>query len=241
MVIKKPTLAGPIHLPDSELLRAVWRSIPLIVGHLLCIIGGAYIYFKQLNYKRNFWEVIALTVAVSLPLLYQYGFLTYVLIFLFISHKSILNMFLEQWRSWILYFLLTIFFWILVGMMEGPLAPVGTIRQFGIKMISLLFGYPPMYKAIFLPFLGVIPLWGTILLLGFIGSVFRYLYTDDIDSRRFIYLALIICVMMVPTFKTLYVETRYSFFFFPLFYIPAYIETVFGAEFALKYFERNES
>ena len=240
MIIKKPALAGPIYLPDSELLRAAWRSIFLVVGHLLCIMGGAYIYFKQLKYKRNFWEVIALTVAVSLPLLYQYGLLTYVLIFLFVSHKSILNMFLEQRRSWILYFVLTFFFWILVGMMEGPLAPVGTIRQFGIKMVSLLFGYPPMYKAIFLPFLGVIPLWGTILLLGLIGSVFRYLYTPNVDSRRFIFLVLISCVVMVSTFKTLYTETRYCFFFFPLLYIPVYIEAVFGAEFAIKYFERKE-
>jgi hypothetical protein len=240
LIINKPAIAVPIFLPDSELLRAVWRSVPLVVGHLLCIMGGAYIYFKQLKYKRNFWEVIALTVAVSLPLLYQYGLLTYVLIFLFISHKSILHMFFEQRRYWILYFVSTISFWILVGMMGSPIAPGETIRHFGMKMVSLLFGYPRIYKAIFLPFLGVIPLWGTILLLGFIVSIFRYLYTDDVDSRRFIFLVLIVCVVMISTFKTLYVETRYCFFFFPLLYIPAYIETVFGAEFAVKYFERKE-
>jgi len=53
-------------------------------------------------------------------------------------------------------------------------------------------------------------------------------------------LVLISCVVMVSTFKTLYTETRYCFFFFPLLYIPVYIEAVFGAEFAIKYFERKE-
>lgn len=239
LIFKDHGMDTPFFLPESDLLKAVFNSIPLMFTYVLFVLGGIYVYVKQLKNRIGFWDKISITVAVLLPLIYQYGLLVFLLLILFISHKNIFNMFLEESRYWIPYFVLTMAFWLLIGsFLENGLFLGRNSFVFLKKMVSFLFGYPLLHKTIIHPFSKVTPLWGMGVSLALFASIVHSLFSKGADSRGFLLLVLFVCILLISTINTLYSETRYSFFYFPLFYILGYMEIVSLRDIAVKSFER---
>lgn len=239
LVFKEHGIHTPFSLPESDLLKAVLNSIPLMLMYFLCVLGGIYLSVQQLKNRVDFWDKASITVAVLLPLIYQYGLMVFLLLVLFISHKKIFNMFLEESKYWIPYFVLTMAFWFLIGssLESGPFLWRNTF-VFLKKMASFLFGYPLLYKAVIHPFSKVTPLWGMLVSIALFASIVHYLFSKSADSRGFLLLVLFICILLVSTLKTLYSETRYSFFYFPLLYILGYMEIVSLRDMASRRFQK---
>jgi hypothetical protein len=239
LIIIARGIRPPFSLPESDLLKAVLNSIPLLSMYFLCVLGGVYVYVQQLKNRAGFWDKVSITVAALLPLIYQFGLLVFLLLILFISHKNIFNMFLEEKRTWIPYFALTMVFWLLVGSFhENGLFSGRNIFVFLKKMISFLFGYPLLYKTIIHPFSKVTPFWGIFVSIALFASIVHCLFSKSADSRGFLLLISFICILLISTIKTLYYETRYSFFFFPLFYILGYMEIVSLRDMAARHFKK---
>jgi hypothetical protein len=130
-------------------------------------------------------------------------------------------------------------FWFLIGsFLENGLFLGKNMFVFLKKMFSFLFGYPLIYKTLIHPFSKVTPLWGMVVSTALIASIVHYLFSERADSRGFLLLVLFICILLISTLNTLYSETRYSFFYFPLFYILGYMEMVSLRDIAVQRFER---
>jgi len=235
--IQKLEFDLPVHLPKLDMLGAVWKSVLLSIGYLLCVMGGICLFIVNFRNRANFWEQITIFLSAFLPLVYQYGLLFYILILLFVSHKSIFHMFFEKRKYWIPYIVSTILFWIFVGVTTRELLFPGESRYSKItKFFLLLFDYPRSFEAIYIPFFEVIPMLGILVFLMLFTSSFLYFLKEEENPKKFLILVIIICIVMVSTFKTLYTETRYSYFYFPLLFILMYMETVSMKDFAVKYF-----
>ena len=162
-----------------------------------------------------------------MPLMYNYSFMLFLLLLIFVSNKNIFNRFLEERRYWIAYFLTSMIFWIVVGLFLENGFPSGRILFLFLKKMFLsFFGYPLIYDKIVLPFSKVTPYWGTVVAFGLLASIVHYLFSKCNDSRGILLLILLICILLVSILNTQYSETRYSYFYFPLLYILGYMELV---------------
>jgi hypothetical protein len=229
----------PLFLPKSDLLKTVLKSIHLSFGYILCVIGGIYVFINNIKNRNNFWEQITVVLATLLPLIYQYGLLFYLLILLFISHESVSHVFFEKRRYWIPYFVLTILYWISVGISMRILLFPGESQYNRIsKMLIFLFDYPLVYEAIYIPFSKILPKLGIIVFLMLLVSTFLQLIGKGGYPKKFLILVSYLCILMVSAITTQYTEARYSFFYFPLLFILIFIETVFLKNLAVEYFEK---
>jgi hypothetical protein len=225
LIIKNEGINIPIILPELLLLKFIWNSKPLIFGYIMCAIVGVYVFAKHIIEEKNFWGKISVFAAAFLPLLSLYGLLLFILVILIVSRKSLLTVFINGRKYWISYISLITIFWIIAGITMLISQNPGISNYIVNKKIFLmLFNYPRIYEALYLPFSDVIPIWGIILSIALFASVVHYLFTKNTDSRRFIIAVLIICIFLLSVFKTGYYETRYSFFFFPLSFIALYTE-----------------
>jgi len=235
--IQKLEFDLPVHLPKSDMLGAVWKSVLLSIGYLLCVMGGICVFIVNIRNRDNYWEKIAIFLSAFLPLVYQYGLLFYILVLLFVSHKYLFQMFFEKRKYWIPYFISTIIYWISVGVTTRELLfPGESLYSKTTKIFLLLFDYPRSIEAVYIPFFKVIPMLGIFVFLMLFISSFLYFLKEEENIKKFLILVVIICIVMVSTFKTPYMETRYSYFYFPLLFILMYTETVSMKDFAVKYF-----
>lgn len=241
--IQKLGFDMPLLLPKSDMFGGVWKSVLFSIGYLLCLMGGIYVFILNFRNRDKFWEKIAIFLSAFLPLVHQYGLLFYILILLFVSHKSLFQIFSENQKYWIPYIVSTILFWISVGVTTRELLFPEESRYSKITKIFLqLFDYPRGFEAVYIPFFKVIPMLGIVVFFMLFTSAFLYLLKEkeEDNPKKFLILVIIISILMVSTFKTLYVETRYSYFYFPLLFILMYTETVSMKDFAVKYIEERK-
>ena len=97
----------------------------------------------------------------------------------------------------------------------------GAVRKPASNHVTFLSGYPPIKYSVVAPFMQAIPLWMVFLFGTAAFSILRNVLFRRWEEDSFPITILILCLALVPVFKTLYKETRYSFFFFPLFLVVA--------------------
>lgn len=224
--IKKLEIDLPFHLPQFDLLKTSIKSTPLAIGYLFCVIAGI-ICLKNSKYGKSLPELFSVVLAAALPLVHQYGLLFIILVLFFLSKKSVLNVFSANRKYWLPYLSITILYWVFAGIMvRKTLFPMGDRYDKAEAFIITLFDYPKYLESFLEPFYKVMPMLEITFIFLLFVSTLLFLKENGNDRRKFLLWILYICILIVSTIKTQYTETRYSFFFFPLFAILLLGETV---------------
>jgi hypothetical protein len=207
--------ASPILLPDFGLFSGIPGSIFGVAGYLLLLCGAGYLLRRGVRQCGNFWDGIALVLSLSLPLLHQYTLLVFLLIILLINKRSAWGIFKENAPWWGMYWIGTATYWVAIAGATGKLD----------KILYYMVGYPPIKRAIFLPFKEDVPFMGGFLLAVVLLSAIHHLIRELSWTRRFLTSVVLLLFLTMPAFYTFQQTTRYIFFFFPLVFLLAYAET----------------
>lgn len=205
----------PIVLPDFGLLAFACRSWPGRAILVLFACAGAWLTARSIRkYEGPFPKVVlfvSLFPLTVLPLIHQYGILAILGALLAMNRRDIHRVIGKDLSLWGIYVLITFAFWIIMAAQSGNLH----------RIRHLLVWYPNVKGAVVEPFLQPVPLW-TVFLLGTAAfSILRNVFFRRWAEDLFPITILVLCLALVPVFKTLYLESRYSFFFFPLFLVVA--------------------
>lgn len=205
----------PVVLPDLGLLAFACRSWLGRTMLVLFACAGALLTARSLRkYEGPYPKVVLYLSFVPLPflpLVHQFGILAVLGVLLAMNRRDIRLIAEKDLPYWGIYVLLVFVFWTLIAVQSGNL---DRIRHY-------LAGYPPVKYSILEPFLQAIPLW-TVFLLGMAAfSILRNILFRRWEEDTFPITILVLSLALMSIFKTLYKETRYSFFFFPLFLVVA--------------------
>lgn len=205
----------PVVLPDLGWLSFACRSWAGRGILLLLASAGAWLTTRSVRkYDGPFPKVLLLASLLPLtllPLVHQYGILAILGVLFAMNRRDILLTVRKDLLLWGIYVLVTFVFWMIMAAQSGNL---GRIRHF-------LVAYPNVKDAVLLLFLRDVPLW-TILFFGTAAfSILRNILFRKWGEDLFPLTILLLCLAIVPVFRTPYLESRYSFFFFPLFLIVA--------------------
>jgi hypothetical protein len=202
-------------LPDPGLLAFACRSWPGSVLLALLACAGAWLTARSIRRYEGPYSKVVLYLAMVplpvLPLVHQFGILAVLGGLLAMNRRDIRLNVEKDLLYWGIYVFLALVFWGIIAAQSGNLH---RIRHF-------LVGYPPMKYSVVEPFLHAIPNW-MIFLLGMAAfSILRNVLFRRWEEDAFPITILLLCLALMAVFKTLYKETRYSFFFFPLFLVVA--------------------
>ena len=205
----------PVAFPDLGLLAFAWRSW---IGRAILVLfasAGAWLTARSVRNHEGHSPKAVLLVSLLplpvLPLVHQYGVLALLVALFAMNRRDIHRTVGKDLLPWGIYLLLTFAFWTIAAVQSGNL---DRIRHF-------LVGYPPILYAVVMPFLQNVPLWA-VFFLGTAGfSIVRNILSRGGEEDLFPITILVLCLAIVSVFETLYRETRYSFFFFPLFLVVA--------------------
>jgi Dolichyl-phosphate-mannose-protein mannosyltransferase len=202
-------------LPDFGLLAFACRSWSGRALLAILVCAGAWLAARSIRkYEGQYSKgVLYLSIAplVVLPLVHQFGILVILGVLLAMNRRDIRLTVEKDLPYWGIYVFLAVVFWGFIAVQSGNL---NRSRHF-------LVGYPPMKYAVLEPFLHAIPNWMVFLLGMAAFSILRNVLFRKWEEDVFPITILILCLALIPVFKTLYKETRYSFFFFPLFLLVA--------------------
>jgi hypothetical protein len=205
----------PVAFPDLGLLAFAWRSW---IGRGILVLfacTGAWITARSVRKCEGPFPkailLIPLFLLPVLPLVHQFGILAVLAALLAMNRRDIHLTVGKDLLLWGIYLLLTFAFWTIVAAQSGNL---DRIRHF-------LVGYPPVLYVVVMPFLQDVPLWMVFFLGTAAFSIVRNVLFRRWEEDLFPITILVLCLAIVSVFETLYRETRYSFFFFPLFLVVA--------------------
>jgi hypothetical protein len=206
---------SPVVLPDPGLFAFAFRSW---IGRAIIVLlacGGAWLTARSVRkYEGSFPKAVLLVSLFPLPVLplvHQYGVLAVLVAILAMNRRDIRLTVEKDLLYWGIYVLLTLTFWILIVVQSGNLN----------RIMHFFAGYPPIKYSVVALFMRAIPLW-TVFLLGTAAfSILRNVLFRRWEEDTFPITILVLCLALVSVFNTPYRETRYSFFFFPLFLVVA--------------------
>jgi Dolichyl-phosphate-mannose-protein mannosyltransferase len=208
----------PVLLPNPGLLAFAFRSWMGRVLLVLFACAGAWLTARSVrNYEGPFPKAALLVSLIPLPLLpllHQYGLLALFGALLTMNRRDIRRTVEKDLLYWGIYVLLSLTLWILVVVKSGNMH----------RIQSFFVGYPPIKYSVVAPFMQATPLWMVFLFGAAVFSILRNVLFRKSGEDSFPITILILCLALVPVFKSLYKETRYSFFFFPLFLLVAMAE-----------------
>lgn len=206
---------SPVLLPDPGLLAVAirpWTGRALLV---LFACAGAYLTSRSIRrYEGPYPKSVlflALVPLFLLPLLHQFGLLAVFGGILAMNRKDLREAVEKDLRYWGIYLVLMLLFWVLIAVKSGN---PDRIRHFTV-------GYPPAKYSVVDPFLRAIPMWAVFLFGMAAISVLRNVLFRKWQEDAFPVTILVLCLALLPLFRTPYLETRYSFFYFPLFIVVA--------------------
>ena len=206
---------SPVVLPNPGLLVFAFRSWMGRVLLVLFACAGAWLTARSVrNYEGAFPKavlLVSLFPLTVLPLVHLYGVLAVLVAILAINSREIRLTVEKDLLYWGIYVLLTLIFWFVVVVQSGNLN----------RIMYFFVGYPPIKYSVVAPFMQVIPLWMVFLLGTATFSILRNVLFRRWEEDSFPITILVLCLALIAVFKTLYRETRYSFFFFPLFLVVA--------------------
>jgi len=208
-------ITSPVIFPNFGLLRSVQGSSVAVVGYLLLLGGAGYLLRKSIRHCGKSWDVIALVLSLSLPLLHQYSLLVFLLTILLINRRSAWRLFKENRSLWGMYLIGTLAYWVVIANYTGNLDTV----------LHFLVGFPPLKHAVFIPFKKTAPLFGAFLLAIVILATIHQMLKEQSWSPRFLVSLVLLMLLTMPVFYTFQKSTRYVFFFFPLILLLGYAET----------------
>jgi len=216
--ISPPTKGfGSIVLPRLDLFLIAWDSIYSTVVYILLALFGMFILYKQGGIKKEFWAVVITLLAVFLPLVHQFGILACLLFFFFLSQDKSLYFLEKNKRCYIAYVCVAFVFWVTLGFISKDtwLHGVGLFGLFE-NIVSNTLHYPRVKEAIFAPYALFIPKWSVFALFAIFVAVIHQILKRQSSRMNFPLLITLLCIVIVPIFRTTYTTTRYSFFFFPM-------------------------
>jgi len=206
---------SPVLLPDPGLLAFAFRSWMGRVLLVLFACAGTWLTVRSVRkYEGPFPKAVLLVSLFPLPVLplvHQYGVLAVLVAILAMNRRDIRLTVEKDLLYWGIYLLLTLIFWILVVVQSGNMN----------RVMYFFVGYPPIKYSVVAPFMRAIPLWMVFLLGTATFSILRNVLFRRWEEDTFPVTLLILCLALVAVFNTPYRETRYSFFFFPLFLVVA--------------------
>ena len=205
----------PVVLPDLGLLAFACRSWAGRSVLALFACAGAWLTARSIRkYEGPYPKAVlylSLVPLPVLPLIHQFGILAVLGGLLAMNRLDIRLTVRKDLPYWGIYVFLVFIFWVWIAVQSGDL---DRIRHF-------LVGYPPVKYSVVEPFLRAIPRW-IVFLLGIAAfSILRSVLLPRPEEDTFPITILILCLIFTSVFNTLYRETRYSFFFFPLFIVVA--------------------
>lgn len=206
---------SPVVLPNPGLLAFAFRTW---MGRAILVFFACAGVWLTVRSVRNYEGpcpkavlLVSLAPLPVLPLVHQYGVLAALVAILAMNRKDIRLTVEKDLLYWGIYVLLTLTFWILVVVQSGNLN----------RIMYFFVGYPPIKYSVVAPFMRAIPLWMVFLLGTATFSILRNVLFRRWEEDSFPITILILCMAFMAAFKTPYKETRYSFFFFPLFLVVA--------------------
>jgi hypothetical protein len=216
---------GPLIFPRLGLFLAVWKSFPAVMSYLLLVGGAIFVFLKQIQGKRDFWTIALVSLTSIFPLMHQFGLLIFFLLLFFLARKNVLENFIMNRRFWIPYLCASLVFWLAFGFLSSNnWASGASLIMLSKKMAISIFLYPEFYRSVFNPFAKSVPIWGFLVMLAISISVIRNLFARQVSSGPFLIMVILSCLFILGIFKTPYMSTRYSFFFFPIVLIIGYTE-----------------
>jgi hypothetical protein len=195
----------PVVLPTTVLLRDVFTSVLPAMGYSAMVAAAAFVLSRRECREGDGWTKTAHTLIVVLPLFHLYALLAFLLAILAANRDRLVRACLRSARYWVPYISLTVIFWLAVIAATGH----------GSRVLHILVGYPPLKKAVLAPFASAAPMWGLCLLGAVAASTIRNAFGRDRRSAPLLSI-LLLCLLLIPVFRTPYSLTRYSFFLFPL-------------------------
>jgi hypothetical protein len=213
-MIKNTGFSLPIVLPSKELLFYAWGSNYTSIGFLFMTAGAVFVLAKQFTLKSDAWARLLAILAAFLPLIHQFGLIILIFLLFLIIRKDIIQVFTQNRKYWIPYIFVSTCYWF------GMLLKTGNIG----KTLHFLVGYPSIKHSIVIPFVNSLPMWSIIIFTVLIISVVRNSFSKQVNFTQYILMIILICIIMLPIFKTPFKLTRYSFFYFPLLLLLTYVE-----------------
>ena len=200
---------SPVLLPNPGLLAFAFRSWMGRVLLALFACAGVWLTARSVRrYEGPFPKAILLVSLFPLPLLpllHQYALLAVFVALLAMNRRDIRQTVGKDLPYWGIYVLLSLMFWILVVVKSGNLH----------RIMSFFVGYPPIKYSVVAPFMQATPLWMVFLFGTAAFSILRNVLFRRWEEDTFPITILILCLALVPVFKTLYQGNAVQFLLFP--------------------------
>jgi len=217
-----------LEFPSMDLLIYTFSHWESTIFYFLLLFFAAIVYIKQHQKSNLIILNITIATALVLPLLHLYALSIFILAIMFLSRDDIKKYILEHKILWITYYILCLLYSVVLILSSGNLN----------KILYHLIGYPPIKKSIILPLLENVPFWGCFILFPFLISIVHNVFTKRTQSINFILLIILSITMIMPILKTLWMTTRYIYFFYPLFIIVLYFEVYSFMEWIIKRYDK---
>jgi hypothetical protein len=203
-----------MEFPSMDLLIYTFSHWESTIFYSLLLLFAVIIYITQHKKSNSIILNTAIVIALVLSLLHLYVLSIFIFAILFLGRDDIKIYFLEHKILWITYYIVTLLYSVIIIFFSGNLN----------KILYYVIGYPPIKKTIILPLFENVPFWGCFIFFPFLISIFHNVFVKRKQSINFILIVILSIIMIMPIIKTLWMTTRYIYFFYPLFIIILYFE-----------------
>jgi len=228
--LDKPNLVSrdPVLLGKTLLHYPQWIAVLIAL-----IVYSAYCFLRNTLTDQYPWVIKLMFLTLFIVAILNQFFLAVILIVIF-HLVGLLDK--KEFRKKIykhIPLLLGLFFifWLIYGLvtdMWHSQFPNSNQGELGLyKLMVVLFKYPNIYDSILYVWFETYPKLSSIALIVFLSTLFFVLTRDDhaVKAVRILLVVLILSSLIIGIKETLYIETRYTFFLFPIFliFLPGFV------------------
>jgi hypothetical protein len=217
----------PLNLPNVGLIPIAFSSGGLALVYVALILSGLIVFLRQIQSCTGFYSTCLNSALLLLPLLHQYGTLVFVCLLIGLGVRGGRRILLSSLRRWWVFLLVSFSFWTVLGVIHafGSFVERNLPYRCWQVFISLFANFEIHYRIVY-PFAFTVPVFFLIMIMGIGIAVVAGLTTSRRQLAAFPLLVGLVCIFMVPIFRTTYHATRYSFFFFPVLLCILYASTL---------------
>lgn len=199
-----------------DLHKYIFQHDYLIILYGLIIFSSMIMFLILIKSNRNIWEILFSIIVIILSLIHQYALIFLATIIFILNQNEIKYYLQENKKTWIIYCIYTLGFWIFVSFLSGNYN----------KILHYLVGYPPIKKTIIIPLMNAVPKWSIIYFGIIIYSTVKVVLSrnKNLDASIFLLDIIYVCVVVIAIFNLHEFTTRYVFFFFPMVLVLGFIE-----------------
>ena len=208
----------PIILPNASLVKSIGTASTFIVLYTILVLTSLILLLKAIRHRKDFWTILATVILAISPLLHQYAVMAFGLIIISLGRKDVFEKLWASRTIWSIYIAVSLCFWIYLMTQIGAIGPEKN------QSLHYLIGFPPIKKAIILPFYEQVPVWGLVVIVPVLLAVASNLFKDGSELSRYLLMTVLLLIFLISAIRTFWHSTRYSFFLFPLVILIGQIE-----------------